>query len=207
MARLSPFLRQLELPLKFQTKNSSLSYYLDEAKFISFLGKDQIRLERNQDNSMHIEGLKNSDDYESIESLFRVNIIEDNKVIDLNILPVINAVFEEIEILDQKPAIYYYFTISANLMYISTLKRRVGLEKIYEFLKKILLSLSICKNKDIDNYFNEEFLVLEESNDINTSNEFKNDFEKHLSVYSKKSQRIEFLLEKTLKSCLIIIKI
>jgi hypothetical protein len=60
-------------------------------------------------------------------------------------------------VLDQKPAIYYYFTISPNLMYISTLKRRVGLEKIFEFLKKILLSLSISRNADIELYFNEEF--------------------------------------------------
>jgi hypothetical protein len=62
-------------------------------------------------------------------------------------------------VLDQKPAIYYYFTISPNLMYISTLKRRVGLEKIFEFLKKILLSLSISRNADIELYFNEEFCI------------------------------------------------
>jgi hypothetical protein len=122
-------------------------------------------------------------------------------------------------VLDQKPAIYYYFTISPNLMYISTLKRRVGLEKIFEFLKKILLSLSISRNADIELYFNEEFsqnpdppaptdvpTIYNDSAMKTEPPSPPSDFPLHIHTFLSKSADTNFLLERMMKACLKIIK-
>lgn len=62
------------------------------------------------------------------------------------------AIFKTIKKLSKKPLLYYYYSISPNLLFVSTLKHRLGIQRIYEYLRHIFDALILTSNKDIQDW-------------------------------------------------------
>lgn len=132
LARLAPFVRNLNIPITFTVNES---YILD--------------LEKQQD---HAEETEYTD--ESLKKLFEINMDEtDGKKFIFNVMPTLTSIFQTLDILKTKPNNYSYCIISPNLLFISTVKHQIGLETLLDFLKKIFYVLAFTRNEDIENWF------------------------------------------------------
>lgn len=132
LARLAPFVRNLNIPMTFKVNDD---YLLD--------------LEKIKSKRMAEESLA-----ESINRLLDIDIEEmDGKKFKFNVMPTLISLFQTLDVLKTKPTIYSYCLISPNLLFISTLKHQLGLEKLLKFLKKIFYVLAFVKNEDIQSWF------------------------------------------------------
>jgi hypothetical protein len=118
------------------------------------------KLKPNQDM-----GLEETDKY---DELFQIKVEDFNSGLDefsqgqsytrnkksfkFDTTSTLQAILRTVDKLSKKPELYYYFSISPNLLYVSTLKHRLGIQKIHCFLSHILDSLAFQKNKDIDQF-------------------------------------------------------
>jgi hypothetical protein len=132
LARLAPFVRNLNIPIVFSVNDDYI-----------------LELEKNQDKVTEQE----PSEYE-FKKMFEINIEEtDGKKFIFNVMPTLTSIFQTLDILKTKPNNYSYCIISPNLLFISTVKHQIGLETLLEFLKKIFYVLAFTKNEDIENGF------------------------------------------------------
>lgn len=135
LARLAPFVRNLNIPITFKTNDDYL-----------------INLEHQ--NSESEDKRKEELLFENISKLLDFDVEEmDGKKFKFNVMPTLISLFQTLDVLKTKPTIYTYCLISPNLLFISTLKHQIGLEKLLKFMKKIFYVLAFIKNEDIEDWF------------------------------------------------------
>lgn len=132
LARLAPFVRNLNIPITFSVNDDYI-----------------LEFEKYQDKEVEAD-LSEA----AFKKMFEVNIDElDGKKFVFNVMPTLTSIFQTLDILKTKPNNYSYCIISPNLLFISTVKHQIGLETLLEFLKKIFYVLAFTQNEDIENWF------------------------------------------------------
>lgn len=135
LAKLSPFIRNLNIPTEFNIKSEYI-----------------LELEQKEDKLKVLQSKNPSTE----RSIFEIEITENERTFKFNTFPTLMSIFKTLDILDSKVTLYYYLTVSPNLMFVSTLKHCSGLEKFSKFLKLVLNVMMFKKNDDIEIFFKEQ---------------------------------------------------
>jgi hypothetical protein len=147
LARLAPFVRNLNIPINFKVNED---YLID-------LENPQPSSEKTKDELL----------FENISKILEFDIEEmDGKKFKFNVLPTLISLFQTLDVLKTKPTIYTYCLISPNLLFISTLKHQIGLEKLLKFIKKIFYVIAFVKNEDIEKWFSTHYAKERRKNSI-----------------------------------------
>ena len=86
-------------------------------------------------------------------ALLDFEIEEGGRTFRISSVQTLLSIFVTLDVLRSKTTIYSYSTITPNMLFISTLKHRIGLEKFLRYLKKVLSVLAFIPNKDIERFF------------------------------------------------------
>ena len=125
VARIAPFIKNLNIPVTFKVT---------------------------EDYILTLETQKSSDEFDWVDlSLLEFEIEEAGHKFRISSVQTLLSIFVTLDLFRSKTI--SYSTIASNILLMSTLKHKIGLEKFLKFLKKIFAVLSFTSNRDIETFF------------------------------------------------------
>lgn len=136
LGKLSSFIRELNISINFDTNEDY-----------------EVGLVEDYASDLSLETVPGLLDEAQLEELFTIRVSDaDGKDFKFETTRTLTAIFKTIKKVAKKPLLYYYFSISPNLLFVSSHKQRLGAQRIYEYLRHIFNALLLGRNADIESW-------------------------------------------------------